>query len=440
MPFMAVFSWLKRLAPRGIYARAALILILPVLVVQLVVSSVFIQRHYENVTEQMATALSYDLNLILSRYEAEGAAAGMATARALAVDVRIPPLAPEGDRRTFYDLSGTVMTDIFRERLPDVRAVDLLESHRLAVVSVGPQGARPAMDLVVSRRRVSASNPHQLLVIMVSTGILMTGLAYVFLRNQLRPIRRLSAAAEAFGKGRSVPYRIAGATEVRSAGRAFLDMRARIENQIEQRTMMLSGVSHDLRTPLTRMRLGLSMLERTPEVDDIESDVAEMERLLETFLDFARGEALDDPAETDPAELARDCVEAARRGGGSITYDGPDTLPPVQMRPMAMQRALGNLVSNALRYGNNAVLSVVLMDRHLKFFVEDDGPGIPPERRADAMQPFNRLDSARNQNKGSGVGLGLAIANDIARRHGGTLTLGDSDRLGGLRAEISIPR
>ncbi|MDG4647535.1 ATP-binding protein [Roseibacterium sp. SDUM158017] len=438
-----MFSWLKRLAPRGIYARAALILILPVLVVQLVVSSVFIQRHYENVTEQMALALSYDLNLILDRFAREGAQAGLSTADALEVEVQIPSRAETGqasDRRAFYDLSGTVMTEIFRDRLPDVRAVDLLENHRLAIISVGAGAGRPAMDLTVSRQRVSASNPHQLLVIMVSTGILMTGLAYLFLRNQLRPIRRLAAAAEAFGKGRMVPYHPGGANEVRSAGRAFLDMRARIESQIEQRTMMLSGVSHDLRTPLTRMRLGLSMLDGGPDIADIERDVDEMEGLLDTFLDFARGEALDDPSESDPAALAQEVVEAARRGGGEIEYDGPDEAVPVQMRPKAVQRALSNLVSNALRYGRRAVVSVTLLDSALRFSVEDDGPGIPPESRGDAVLPFLRLDTARNQDRGSGVGLGLAIANDIARRHGGTLRLGESARLGGLRVDLVLPR
>jgi two-component system, OmpR family, osmolarity sensor histidine kinase EnvZ len=437
---MTPFSWLKRFVPRGIYARAALILVLPVLAVQLVVSSVFIQRHYENVTEQMALALSLDLSLILERFAEEGAEAGLATAAALEVEVDMLPRGITEDRRAFYDLSGVVMTEIFRDRLPDVRAVDLSESHRHAVIAIGPGEGRPAMDLVVARRRVSASNPHQLLVIMAATGILMTGLAYLFLRNQLRPIRRLASAAEAFGKGRMVPYKPGGASEVRSAGRAFLDMRARIESQIEQRTMMLSGVSHDLRTPLTRMRLGLTMLPEEPEVADILRDVDEMEGLLDTFLDFARGEALDDPAESDPAALAQAVVEAARRGGGAIAYEGPNSAPPVQMRPKAVHRALTNLVSNALRYGETAVVSVALLDRALRFTVEDDGPGIPPESRGDAVLPFLRLDTARNQDRGSGVGLGLAIANDIARRHGGTLRLGESVRMGGLRVDLVLPR
>jgi two-component system osmolarity sensor histidine kinase EnvZ len=437
---MSPLAWLKRFVPRGIYARAALILVVPVLAVQLVVSSVFIQRHYENVTRQMALSLSYDLNLILDRYAEEGAEAGMAAAEALEVRVDMPPRGLTEDRRVFYDLSGFVMTNVFREELPQLEAVDLTERHNLVVIAIGPDDGRPAMDFVLDRDRVAPSNPHQLLVIMVFTGILMTGLAYLFLRNQLRPIRRLATAAEAFGKGRMVPYKPAGAEEVRSAGRAFLDMRARIESQIEQRTMMLSGVSHDLRTPLTRMRLGLSMLDGEQGVEELERDVDEMEGLLDTFLDFARGEALDDPAASDPAALARDVVEAAQRAGGSVSYEGPDDAPDVQMRPKAVRRALGNLVSNALRYGKTAVVSVTLLDNALTFVVEDDGPGIPPESRGDAVLPFLRLDTARNQDRGSGVGLGLAIANDIARRHGGTLRLGDSARLGGLRVDLVLPR
>uniref|UniRef100_UPI003516EC43 ATP-binding protein n=1 Tax=Nioella sp. TaxID=1912091 RepID=UPI003516EC43 len=297
-----------------------------------------------------------------------------------------------------------------------------------------------SVEMTLTRRRVSASNPHQLLVLMIFTGILMTTVAFLFLRNQVRPIRRLARAAEAFGKGRVLDYSPRGALEVRAAGRAFLDMRARIERQIEQRTMMLSGVSHDLRTPLTRMKLGLTMLEQGAETDALIRDVEEMEALLTAFLDFARSDALDDPEEVDVLALARQVAEDAGRMGGRVELVLPDAVPLSALRPGAVRRALSNLLTNALRYGSRARLSLTVMDRALRFTVEDDGPGIAPGDRDRAVRPFARLDEARNQNRGGGVGLGLAIANDVARSHGGNLRLSDSADLGGLRVDLVLAR
>jgi len=297
-----------------------------------------------------------------------------------------------------------------------------------------------SMSVSLSRGRVSASNPHQFLVLMAFVGAVMTLVAFIFLRNQLRPIRRLARAAEAFGKGRIEPYKPSGATEVRSAGNAFLDMRARIERQIEQRTMMLSGVSHDLRTPLTRLKLALSMMEESPEQQALSRDVDDMERLLDEFLTFARDEALDDLQETDPVGLVRDLVEKAAGAGGKVELGEILGAGKVMMRPVAIRRALDNLIGNALRYGSRARVSVHFAERRLRLIVEDDGPGIPEEMRLEALKPFARLDSARNQDRGSGVGLGLSIAQDIAHRHGGALHLRDSAALGGLMAEIILPR
>jgi two-component system osmolarity sensor histidine kinase EnvZ len=217
-------------------------------------------------------------------------------------------------------------------------------------------------------------------------------------------------------------------------------MRHRIERQMEQRTLMLSGVSHDLRTPLTRLKLGLSMIDGDEEVDAMKRDVNDMERMLDTFLDFARMDALDDPAIVDAAAFAREAVADAMRGGGDAVFAGAEGGGRISVRPMAVRRALDNLIGNALRYGNRAEVSVSVMDRSVRFTVEDDGPGIPAGQRELAMRPFARLDAARNQNKGTGVGLGLAIAADIARQHGGVLRLGESARLGGLRADLVLAR
>ena len=430
------FAWLKRMMPRGLYGRAALILLVPIVTLQIVVSGQILQRYFREVAAQMTEALALDLALVSD----EIARGGRADEMAAALHIAIGP-APEGlteDARAFYDLTGIEAIGVLRRDLPGLVAVDLSTDWRVPMVVVAtPDGP---VALSVARTRISASNPHQLLVLVIFIGLFMTWVAYLFLRNQLKPIKRLARAAEAFGKGRVVEYHPGGATEVRSAGRAFLDMRARIEGMIEQRTLMLSGVSHDLRTPLTRMKLGLSMLEPGPDVAALGRDVEEMEALLETFLDFARGEALDDPEMTDPVELARRLVEDARRGGGRIELTAPASVGKVMLRPQAVRRCLSNLVSNALRYGDTARVSVSLPDRAVRFTVEDDGPGIPRELREEAMKPFARLDAARNQDRGSGVGLGLAIARDIAQRHGGNLRLGDSAEMGGLRVDLVLPR
>jgi two-component system osmolarity sensor histidine kinase EnvZ len=323
--------------------------------------------------------------------------------------------------------------------LPDLVAVDVTDPERVVrLVLSTPHGPLQA-DL--SQRRMQASNPHQLLVLMILTSVLMTVIAFLFLRNQMIPITRLAAAAEAFGKGQRVPYRPRGAVEVRAAGAAFLDMRARIERQIEQRTLMLSGVSHDLRTPLTRLRLGLAMLPEDDETRALMQDVAQMERMVDEFLAFARGDAMEETAPTDAVALATRVVEDGARAGGAVRLAAVEGTPaPVTMRPQAVARALENLVANALRHGRKAEVRLAFTDRSLRFSVEDDGPGIPPERREEALRPFTRLDAERDPNRGGGVGLGLSIAADVARSHGGGLHLGDADHLGGLRADLVIAR
>ena len=439
------FAWLKRYMPRGLYGRAALIMLVPIVGIQLIVSVVFIQRHFDGVTRQMTSNLTHQITYLLDEVNAAPdaqAAADVAhdMGRKLGIVTRFAPETAlvGADQRLFYDLSGRAVVQVLYDSVPAVREVDLISNPRLVELKIDSDHG--LLNMRISRSRVSASNPHQLLVLMIVSGVAMTLISIIFLRNQLRPIRRLARASEAFGRGQIMPYSPSGAVEVRSAGAAFVDMRNRIERQIEQRTMMLSGVSHDLRTPLTRFRLGLSLLADREGAEALEHDVEEMEHLLDAFLAFARGDALDDPERLDPTELVRACVEKAGRNGADVRLVQAVGAGEVRLRPRALTRALDNLIGNALRYGSRADVSVHLSDKALVLRVDDDGPGIPEALREEALKPFARLDAARNQDQGSGVGLGLAITQDIARRHGGTLRLGSAPDLGGLRADIVLPR
>ncbi|MDW3181733.1 ATP-binding protein [Roseobacter sp.] len=439
------FLWLKYYMPRSLYARAVLILLLPVVFLQLVVTVLFLTRHFEDVTQQMTTAVARELRLVLDvvdnapdRGSISSHVVDEASQLAITVDAVDPVEVPATHLRDVSDFSGRVIVSMLPDVVTQVSQIDLTENRRVHVYADTRHGP---VRISFDRRRVSASNPHQLFVNMVFFGGLVTVIAILYLRNQLRPIKRLARAAEAFGRGRHEPYTPSGASEVRSAGNAFLDMRSRIERQIEQRTLMLSGVSHDLRTPLTRMRLSLSMLE-DDERAALERDVDDMQEMLDAFLNFVKGAGEGEPEPVDPHELVATVVDNARRAGRNVTLMPPEGEGEgtVQLNLLAMRRALDNLISNAVRYGAMAEVSVLLTEKTLRIRVEDDGPGIPENRRAEATRPFTRLDSSRNQDKGGGVGLGLAIATDIARAHGGVLRLSSSVRLGGLRADIVIAR
>ena len=436
---------LKFWLPRGLYGRAALILIAPIVAIQLVVSIIFIQRHFEGVTRQLSKGAMIELRFVLAEIDAApDLAAAQARAAhlgaALAMDVTVPTSvpAPASDLRGFLDWSGGVMLVTLKEGIPQISGVDLLADPRVAHLWLEtPHGP---MLVAMSRSRFTVSNPHQLLVVMVAASAFMTAVAFLFLRNQLMPITRLAAAAEAFGKGQTLAYRPRGAREVRAAGAAFLDMRSRIERQIEQRTRLLSGVSHDLRTPLTRLKLGLAFLPEDDETAALKRDVQDMERLVDEFLAFVRDEAGEEPVATDPAALVRQAVENARRMGLLVTLGAVAGEGLVPLRPQAVMRGVENLIMNAVRHGTRAVVSLALTERACRITVEDDGPGIPKDRREEALQPFARLDVARDPNQGGGVGLGLAITADVARAHGGALRLGDSEGLGGLRADLILAR
>ena len=432
-----MFKWIKRYMPKRLYWRAAFILLFPVIFLQLIVSFVIIKRHFEGVTEQMTRTVASQIELLATTVENAEIEAAIGLSKALNMELLQIDL--DGligvDKRRFYDVSGRV---VIRELsgLKWVQGLDLLDDD---YVIISLKLADMGFLLRLERARVSASNPHQLIVNMVVFGAFFTLIAFVYLRNQLRPITRLASAAEAFGRGQTVPYSASGAIEVKAAGNAFLEMRNRIERHIEQRTMILSGVSHDLRTPLTRLKLGISLLDINDK-EPLERDLEEMGRMLDEFLTFAKAQ----DNEKSNFELLSVSIVLQ---GLEADYNRSDARLHIEeikdtgfylMRPSLIRRALDNIIGNALRYGNLAHLKVIIDDSHVNFIIEDDGPGIPPEMFSEALKPFSRLDPARNQDKGMGVGLGLPIASDIAKAHGGSLKLLKSKVHGGLRAEFRI--
>jgi two-component system osmolarity sensor histidine kinase EnvZ len=293
------------------------------------------------------------------------------------------------------------------------------------------------LDVLVSRERLFSSTTYIFVMWMVGTAMVLFAVATVFMRNQVRPIRRLAIAVDRFGKGRDVPdFKPEGSTEIRLAAQAFNRMRERILRSISQRTDMLAGVSHDLRTPLTRMKLQLAMLGDGEEIADLKADVAEMEKLVDEYLAFARGESTEEVIPADLADLIDDVVSGARRNGGSITLDaGPDLT--VAVRPNAFKRCLTNVVANAQRHGERVDVHAARRRDAIEIVVDDDGPGIPADEREEVFKPFYRREGSRNIETG-GTGLGLTIARDIMRGHGGDITLEEAPQ-GGVRARLTLP-
>jgi two-component system osmolarity sensor histidine kinase EnvZ len=346
-------------------------------------------------------------------------------------DRPLSPVQPQdGDRMVASPLIGAL-----NERVDRPYRIDFASDPRRILVSV--QLANGVLDVGIPRQRLYSSTTYIFVMWMVGSSIILFAVALMVMRNQVRALRRLAEAAESFGKGRDVQrFKLEGATEIRQAAAAFLIMRDRIQRQISQRTEMLAGVSHDLRTPLTRMKLALALLVEGLAVDELKSDVADMEKMVQGYLDFARGEGTEAPVDTDLAILLEEVAGAARREGASLSLTTPAEYG-ISLRPNSMKRCIVNLVSNAKRHGSHIWLTALPGRNGVDILIDDDGPGIPPEQRDAVFRPFFRLDPSRNLATG-GVGLGLTIARDVARGHGGDLTLEGSPQ-GGLRARVHLP-
>jgi len=441
-PWDRFTRWLRSVMPHGLYARALLIVIMPLVVLQSIVAFLFVERQSSVVNFYLSSAVTREIATLIDVYKTFPPGTNRAQLRRIAQDrlglvvdfLPVTDLPPPGPKPFFSSLDQELSNEI-RKQIGLPFWIDTV--GRSSIVEIRIKLDDTIMRVFAPRADAYNSNSLRFLMWMVLTSVVVLTIAILFLRNQIKPIVRLADAAEAFGKGREAPnFRPRGAREVRRAAAAFLEMKIRIERSIEQRTTMLAGVSHDLRTVLTRFKLELALLGDSPEVEAIKKDVDEMAAMLEAYLAFARGDTGEQSAPTDIAALLEELRLDIERHGHRATaaFHGP---AEVTVRPAAFKRCLANLVSNAARFASTVAITGHRDHRWLTVTVDDDGPGIPQQMREDVFKPFLRLDDARNQDEG-GTGLGLAIARDIARSHGGDITLGASP-MGGLRATVKVP-
>ena len=429
--------------PKGLYARSLLIVILPMVILQTVTTYVFLERHWQLVTNQLSDALTQDIAAIIDIYNSypqdknDEKLTRIALER-MHIDIEFMPKGalPPPLPKPFFSIVDVALSNQICRQIGRPFWLDTVGRSNLIEIRILLDHA--ILRVVAYRSAAYASNSYIFLLWMLGTSFVLIVVAISFLRNQIKPILRLATAAEAFGKGRDAELRPRGAREVRRAGQAFIEMKRRIERSIEQRTAMLNGVSHDLRTILTRFKLSLALMDNEPETEDMQKDVAEMQRMLEAYLAFARGDAGEAAARINMREFLEALRGDAERHGcvARISYAGDDF---VTVRPDAFKRCLVNLVANAQNHAKTIHIEAVRDQRFLTIHVDDDGPGIPAELRDDVFRPFFRIDPARTQDESkAGTGLGLAIARDIARSHGGDISLADSP-LGGLRASVRVP-
>jgi two-component system osmolarity sensor histidine kinase EnvZ len=433
---------IKQYLPKSLLGRSVLIIVLPLILLQLVSAAIFYESHWDKVSLRLARGLAGDISTMIELVQQNKTPEGRKAIYDLGarnmglemvlLDGRILANLPEDQTGGIVD---RMLIRALHETVKRPFKVDSVSIENQVLVSIQLQEG--VLEVVANQKRLFSSTTYIFVLWMAGTSMILFGVAMAFMRNQVRPIRRLAAAAHSFGMGRETGrFKPEGAREVRQAASAFIDMRDRIQRQISQRTDMLAGVSHDLRTPLTRMKLQLEMAKEGDDLDALRKDIADMEHMLEGYLAFARGEGDEKPKDTNLTRMLNEVANAARRKGAAIDLHTEGEINAA-VKPSAFKRCVTNLVENAGRYAENVSIRAGKRGDAIEITVDDDGPGIPEDKREDAFKPFYRIDESRNRDTG-GVGLGLTIARDVIRGHGGDISLGDSPA-GGLRARLVLP-
>lgn len=443
--------WHRQLLPKSLFGRSLLIVLLPLLILQAVLAYVFYERHWDTVTRWLAVGLAGEISLLADMLEAAETEVEQQEILDLArthfgVVVTLAENGALEDTRTEAPSSTSrldqTLTKMFLRQLEQPFALDTtMSNQRPRMITIYVQLSDGLLQVVAPRKRVDSTTTRIFIGWMVGLSLLLLMVAIFFLTRQLRPIRRLAWAADNFGKGRDVgDFKLAGPTEIRQAGAAFNTMRKRILRQLTQRTEMLAAVSHDLRTPLTRMKLELEMLKGTrSDTDDIQAlqeDVEDMARVVDGYLAFARGEGQESITPTDLGNILEEVGSRSALHSDQIELELERSIT-MPLRPVAIRRCIANLIDNAVRHADRIRVRATSEGDQVWIAIDDDGPGVPSDQREAVFKPFFRLDPSRNPNTG-GVGLGLSIARDIILSHGGDIQLHDSP-MGGLRVLIRLP-
>ena len=434
--------WHKRILPRSLFGRSLLIIVTPLVLVQVIATWIFYDRVWDTVSRRLSSAVAGEIAEVVQDMSVftdpvQRAQDFERTSRVTELDFIFwtGETLPSGMARVASGGSEPLVAALSERVRRPFQIDDEFDPRDILVTVALPDGV---LQVAVPKKRLFTPTTYIFVMWMTGSSLVLFAVATLFMRNQVKSLQRLADAAESFGKGRDVPnFRLAGASEVRRVGAAFLLMRERIQRQISRRTEMLAGVSHDLRTPLTRMKLALELMGTDATIDELKSDVAQMQGMVQGYLDFARGEGGETPREADLPMLLEEVVANARRDGAPITIAAPEAFA-ISLRPDAMKRCIANLIANARRYGSHVWVAAVPVRDGIDILVDDDGPGIPAHRREDVFRPFYRIDAARSPQTGS-VGLGLTIARDVALSQGGDISLEDSPQ-GGLRVRVHLPK
>ena len=425
----------KKLLPKRIFARAIVIIAAPILLLQVAIIYLTLERYWDRVTQQLSAITASEVAVITNQLNQKNLPGLRALGRTLGMEISFAPQAklPPPIKVPLTDFLHTSLQKQLKDSIQKPIWLDTQTLGNRVDIRIAAQNG--VLRVIVPRRRTHAEKTYLLVTWTAAVAIISLAIAILFLRNQVRPIQRLAAVANRFGRGLDVrEFKPSGASEVRQAGLAFLNMRARLRRHVAQRTEMLGAISHDLRTALTRLKLQIAFLPENTETDALNKDIAEMEAMINAYLDFARGEGQEErPVRIDIDQMLREITSPIRNHVVLETQPGL----VARLRPQALRRCLNNLISNAQAYARNIKISAARNEQGIEIIIDDDGPGISPSQYEEAFRPFHRLDLARNQNI-PGSGLGLAIARDIARVAGGDITLAQSP-LSGLRVRLFVP-